>query len=174
MNLKKIKIISIFTTLIITTISHFMYDLFPNTLFSIFFPVNESIWEHMKMLYTSFLINGILEYFIIKKTNIKVNNLIFNSFISSILSIIIYLIIYLPFYYTIGNNEIVIFTTLILDIIIVNIISYFILKNKELNLKKISIILIIITYIIMIYLTYKPPKFSLFIDPVTNTYGIQK
>ena len=33
---------------------HFGYDILPNQVSAIFFPVNESIWEHMKMLFTTF------------------------------------------------------------------------------------------------------------------------
>ena len=43
------------------------------------------------MLYTSFLLNGIIEYFLIKKYNIKVNNFLFNTYLISIISIILYL-----------------------------------------------------------------------------------
>ena len=166
MSLKKIKIISVFTVFILCTITHFLYDLLPNPIFSIFFPVNESIWEHMKMLYTSFLLNGIIEYFLIKKYNIKVNNFLFNTYLISIISIILYLTMYLPFYYTIGNNKIVIFTALILDIIICEIISYFLLKKEEIkNMNFLTIILIILSYIIFTILTYYPLDFSIFNIP---------
>jgi len=166
MSLKKIKIISVFTVFILCTITHFLYDLLPNPIFSIFFPVNESIWEHMKMLYTSFLLNGIIEYFLIKKYNIKVNNFLFNTYLISIISIILYLTMYLPFYYTIGNNKIVIFAALILDIIICEIISYFLLKKEEIkNMNFLTIILIILSYIIFTILTYNPLDFSIFKIP---------
>lgn len=67
MSLKKIKIISIFGIFVLNFISHFLYEWMPNTLFSIFFPVNESIFEHMKMISTSILIYSIIEYIILKK-----------------------------------------------------------------------------------------------------------
>ena len=34
---------------------HFLYDLWPNALTSVFAPVNESVWEHLKLLYWPFL-----------------------------------------------------------------------------------------------------------------------
>ena len=70
MTLKRIKIISIIGTFLLCFLTHFIYNLFPNTLFSIFFPVNESIWEHMKMLFSTILLFGIIEYILIKKFNI--------------------------------------------------------------------------------------------------------
>ena len=34
---------------------HFLYDLWPNPLTAVFAPVNESVWEHLKLLYWPFL-----------------------------------------------------------------------------------------------------------------------
>ena len=34
---------------------HFLYDLWPNPLTVVFAPVNESVWEHLKLLYWPFL-----------------------------------------------------------------------------------------------------------------------
>ena len=34
---------------------HFLYDLWPNSLTAVFAPVNESVWEHLKLLYWPFL-----------------------------------------------------------------------------------------------------------------------
>lgn len=34
---------------------HFLYDLWPNALTAILAPVNESVWEHLKLLYWPFL-----------------------------------------------------------------------------------------------------------------------
>ena len=63
MTLKSIKVLSVFAIFLLCFITHFLYNWFPNTVFSIFFPVNESIWEHMKMMTSSILIWSVLEYF---------------------------------------------------------------------------------------------------------------
>ena len=34
---------------------HFLYDLWPNALTAVLAPVNESVWEHLKLLYWPFL-----------------------------------------------------------------------------------------------------------------------
>ena len=59
--MKKIKIIGIFIIFILSVIFHFLYGIFPNYLFSILFPVNESIWEHMKLIVTSTLVFSIFD-----------------------------------------------------------------------------------------------------------------
>ena len=86
-----------------------MYDIFPNRLFSFLFPVNESIWEHMKLLVTPVLIYSLIEYFIYKKKNIPYNNFILSYAISFIISIVVYLIIYLPVHLIFGHNLLFLF-----------------------------------------------------------------
>ena len=85
MNLKKIKVIATICIFIISFLSHFAYNLFPNIIFSFFFPVNESIWEHMKILFTSTLIYGIVDYYLLKKNNIKFNNFSFQLYFTALL-----------------------------------------------------------------------------------------
>ena len=173
MNLKKSRIISIIGIFILCFISHFVYNLLPCSLTAIFFPVNESIWEHMKMIFTSIIIYGIIDYIILNKYNIKYNNFFLSLFITALISIPIYLIIYLPIFYKIGENMFINIGLMLLVIIITQIISYYILKSKSCKLLNyISIILIIISYIIFGYLTYNPIKSELFFDTQDEKYGI--
>ena len=37
---------------------HFLYDVWPNPLTAVLAPVNESVWEHLKLLYAPFLVCG--------------------------------------------------------------------------------------------------------------------
>ena len=39
---------------------HFLYTLFPSLLTSLIAPVNESLWEHLKLLYWPCLVSGLL------------------------------------------------------------------------------------------------------------------
>lgn len=173
MNLKKLKIISTIGTFALCFLTHFIYNLFPNDIFAIFFPVNESIWEHMKMLYTTILLYGIIEYFLILKFNIKANNYLLNLFITSIISIPLYLVIFLPIYYKFGENMFITLTILFIVIALVNYLNYYLLKTKEIKYSNIlAIILIIITYIIFGYLTHNPIKNDLFFDTEEEKYGI--
>ena len=171
--MKKIKIFIILLSFIFSFPIHFIYDLFPCYFTSIVAPVNESIWEHMKIIYTSILLSSIIEYFIYKKKNIKVNNFILSIPISSILGIILYLIIYLIIDLFIPHNFFVAIFIMLITYIFSNIISYFILNKKEIpNQKELGISLILISYIVFTHLTYYPPKSYLFIDQITNTFGV--
>lgn len=173
MSLKVEKIISCTSIFIICFIFHFVYQLLPNTLFSIFFPVNESIWEHCKLIFTSCIFNGIIEYILLNKFNIKFNNFFMSLSISSISIVPIFLIMYLPLFYKIGPKMYLNIIIMLVSIIISQIVSYFILNMKKVNISKyIFIILIIISYIIFGYLTYNPIKNELFFDTKDEKYGI--
>lgn len=174
MTLKKLKIISFLAVLGLTILFHFLYEWFPNTLFSILFPVNESIWEHMKLLYSGFVIWGIFEYLFLKLFKIKYNNYFYQLFIISISSIILYLVIYLPLYNLFGALLIINISFLIIVIGLEEIFSYYLLKDKDsvTILNKVSIIMIILFYFVFLTLTYNPPKNYLFYDTAHKKYGI--
>lgn len=171
--MKKIILTNTIITFLLCFLTHFLYDWFPNPLFSLFFPVNESIWEHMKMIYTTILLYGILEYFILKKFKFNPSNYLLSIFLKSIFAIPIYLVIFLPLYYNIGENMLITFIILFLTILIVNYIGYKIQINKEISKQKlISVTGIVIIYIIMGILTYKTPHNVLFFDTLEEKYGI--
>ena len=173
MNLKAIKIIGFFVIFLLCFPFHFLYDWLPNSLFSIFFPVNESIWEHMKLIYTSFVFYGIFDYLLLKKNKIVFNNFLIQLFLIPIIAIFIYLIIFIPIYKIIGENMIVSIGLLAIVILIEQILSYFILQYKEIKYQNIiGIIGIILIYIIFGYLTYKPIENYIFYDIVKDKYGI--
>ena len=124
MNLKKIKIISFFGVFALTFLFHFLYEWFPNPVFACLFPVNESIWEHMKLLYSGFFFFSFIEYILIRKNNVKINNYILNTFLVMITTIIVYLIIYLPLYDLIGESMIISIGLLIIIIALAQFFSY--------------------------------------------------
>lgn len=172
--MKKIKAIGVLVIFLLTVLYHFLYEWLPNPVFSVFFPVNESIWEHMKLLYSGFLTWGIIEYFILKHKNIKFANYFSSLFLTMITSIILYLIIYLPIYNLIGENIIISIGLLLIVIIIMTIFNYYLINRKEENsfLNKVSVVLIILGYVVFLSLTYDPPKNYIFYDNVENKYGI--
>ena len=96
MSLKKSRVIAVIGTFVLSFLFHFAYEFLPNFIFSIFFPVNESVWEHMKLLYSSIVFYGIIDYFIGKKFDIDYKNFLFNVCFCSFISILIYLALFLP------------------------------------------------------------------------------
>ena len=171
--MKKIIIINSILTFALCFLTHFLYEWLPNPVFSIFFSVNESIWEHMKMIYTTILIYGIIEYFILKLFRQYYKNYLISIFLKSVIAIPIYLAIYLPLYYNFGENMFITFIILFLTILLVNYIGYKIQKSDTIKYQKLtSIIGIILGYIIFGILTYNTPHNELFFDTQEEKYGI--
>lgn len=175
MNKKTITILRIIIIFLLCFPLHFIYDIFPNTFTSIFFPVNESIWEHMKLPFTSIILTGLLEFGFNQYFHISNKNLWFTTWIGALFSIPLYLIIYLPFYFKIGESMILNLSILLLTIILVNILMYYLSKLSLPNwFHLIGFIGIIVTYFLLAYLTYYPPHHILFYDTMEEKYGISK
>lgn len=169
--MKKIKIFSIFIIFALCFLCHFAYDFMPNFITSIIFPVNESIFEHMKIILTSYLLYSILDYFLLKKYNI--NNFVLQMFLVPFIGIFVYLIIYIPLFNLLGENMFVSISLLFLVIVLEAYLSYKLLNYKHIkNGRILGIIGIIALYFMFGYLTYYPPTNYLFKDFKTNTYGI--
>ena len=74
--MKKVKVFIVIILFVLSFLCHFIYEWFPNVITSVFFPVNESLWEHMKIIYTSTLIGTSIEYLIYRNSTIEYNNLL--------------------------------------------------------------------------------------------------
>lgn len=173
--MKKIKTYGVMISFILSIILHFIYNIMPNTFISIIAPVNESIWEHMKLIVSSSLIFSVIEYIIYKRNNIPFNNFSLSYSISTLLGVIIYLFIYIPLNDILGHKIYIAIILLFLIFILIQIISYYIMNKKKIKYSLIlSILLIVITYFIFYYLTYYPPKINLFYDYLNKQYGIRK
>lgn len=152
-------------------ITHNLYKWFPNDLFAILFPVNESAWEHMKIIYTTSIIYNIFEFFLKHKHN---NSYPFAASITSIFNVLIYLLIYIPLFYIKMDSLIVDLVLLYITLYLSQNLKYRILKHNSQNnlLNYFAIFLIIICFIIFGYFTYNPPKNDFFLDKKSQKYGI--
>ena len=172
-NLIKFQIFSTIFVIILGTILHFTYTWSKtNYLVGLFSAVNESTWEHLKLLFFPMLISTITEYSIFKNT--------FPNFLSSkTIGIITSMLFTVIFFYTytgiIGTNyPFINILTFILSVIIGEYLAYILtINNFTFNKIFFISILIIITISFFIF-TFNPPKINLFKDPLNGSYGIQK
>ena len=157
----------------ISALIHSLYEYLPTFVTSIFVPVNESIWEHMKMIFSSYMLLLLIEWLFYKN---KSNNMISGYVLSSVFNIIIFLILFLSINTLLKEHNIVVtLVVYFITILISNFIKYKI--NKRQNNKLLNKILgfsIILIYGIFTILTYFPLKINLFKDMTTNMYGIYK
>lgn len=133
---------------------HYLYDIVKLPVLRIFLPINESIFEHIKMLFTA---NVIFSLFTREK------NKYLKALVRGVLSCSILLTIYIPLFLNIGENLSLTLTILFISIFISEVITSRIKKySKEINYFSIFIILII--YFSLLCLTDKPLSNFLFQD----------
>ena len=167
-------IINVFLIFGFGFITHNVYKWFPSLITTIF-PVNESLYEHLKMIFITPLIASTILFIIFKIKKIKINNYLLGLFCSTISSIIIFYIFYLPLYSMFGEIMIVTLSVYLLSIILSQIINYYLIKSENNSFLNImSFIMIIISMIILLYFTYNPIRVEFFRDPIENIYGLNK
>ena len=172
MTLKKIKIINVFIVFALSFLWHFLYDWFPSFITSVFFPVNESIWEHMKIIFGVIIFGSCISVFLMNKFKVKYNNLYVEIITKAIVGVIFYLLIFIPLYKLLGENMFISITLMLITYILVEFIGYKILSLEDLNIKILPVILIVLSYILFALLTYYPRHNFLFFDEVNLSYGI--
>lgn len=154
-------------------ILHFLYNWNNQSIIvAPFSAINESIWEHMKLLFFPMFVFALFEKHYIDQTTK-------NFWCIKLIAIVIGTILIPVFYYTINGifgmtpdwiNILIFFVTAA--------ISYFIetqlLVHSTIKCTYPShalFILLLITFLFIIF-TFIPPHIPLFADPITNTYGI--
>lgn len=159
-------------TAVMGTFLHFLFDLTEESVWSaLFSAVNESIWEHMKLLFYPMVIVALAEYFIWGKDY-------YSFWCIKLMGILLGLAVIPIMYYT---------YTGILGISAdwFNITIFFIaaglvywletkLFQKDFSCQLPSVLSVIIIMMIAVaftVLTFTPPHIPLFQDPVTGTYG---
>lgn len=128
----------------------------------------------MKLTFNAYLIFSIIEYIILKRKKIQVNNYLFSVLASSLTCMLSTLVLFYIFYYIIGHNFFLTQTIYLLSIAFGTFISYIVINKtkKELIVDIISLLSILFMEFAFIYLTYNPKYEEIFIDRVTNKIGI--
>lgn len=168
----KFQIFSVIFTWILGTLLHFTYEWSnDNFILAAFSAVNESTWEHLKLVFFPMLITTIIGYFYMGRNNIP------NYLCAKTIGIIVSILFIVIFFYTytgiLGTNFAILdigsfFVAVVLgEYVVMKIITSDFKCNKAISI--ISLIILLLCFIIF---TYFPPKIGLFKDPVTNSYGI--
>ena len=163
--IKRFHIISFMLVSILGTLLHFTYEWSgENTFVGFFSAVNESTWEHLKLIFFPMLLTTVIGYFYIGKEN---ENYICGR-VKGILAGIIFII---SFFYTytgvLGENIAIIdIASFFIGVIIAEIVSYNIINLENYNCNKtISILSLILLFICFIIFTYNAPNLGIFKDP---------
>ena len=171
MTLKKWKVISVFGIFLFSSLLHFIYTWYPNNFTALFFPVNESIWEHNKIIVVSFLIWAIIEKLLLKDKR----NTLWAGFVSGCFCAVLVMLIVTPVFYLIlktKDNIILTFIIFFIAIVISQILNYKILEQSyNPKLEKLAIIGFILVIILNAILAFNPIKVGIFYDYNKMIYG---
>lgn len=167
-----LEIISTIFIIIAGILLHFTFEWSNNnTLVAIFSPVNESVWEHLKLLYYPMLITTIIGYFYQRKKN---NN---NYLCAKTIGIIVSMIFTITFFYTytgiIGTNyAIVDISSFFIAVVLGQYVAYQKMQSTSSCNNKIVIIILVVLYLCFLIFTFFPPHIALFKDSITGMFGI--
>lgn len=168
MNIKKYQILGSIFVVILGTILHFTYNWSnKNIIIGFFSPINESTWEHLKMIITPMIIFSVFEYYLYGK-NME------NFFSIRALSILIGMFSIVCLFYTyfgaLGKNFLILdILIFIVSVFFAYLFSYKFFKKGIFNSNNsnfIGLIFIFILIFAMVYFTSNPINIPLFISPL--------
>lgn len=155
------------------TLSHFLFEWLNSSLIiALFCPVNESVWEHLKLLFFPYFVWTIIEYFFLKEQS--------NYFYSKIKGVMAGSVFIVTFFYTYSGvtgsvNTFIDILSFFMGVAISFIISYEFMRNGKPGSRlqeNISLCIFIFISAVFFIFTFAPPLIPLFEDPQRFTYGI--
>lgn len=170
--LLKFQIFSVIFTWILGTILHFTYEWSnQNAIVAAFSAVNESTWEHLKLLFFPMIITTIIGSFYLKSNDEYKNFLCAKTV--GILSALSFVIV---FFYTytgiIGTNFAVLdIGSFFVGVLLGEYVAYRLMKSSMKCDKLVASIILIILFVCFVSFTYNAPHIGLFRDPVNGIYG---
>lgn len=171
--LKKWEIVGAFWIIIVGSLLHFVYDWSNKSrVIAIFSPVNESLWEHLKLGYWALLFFMLIEYWFVRKHT----NSFFISKTSGILAMSLLILIVFYLYTTIMKRHILVIDigSFIAGAILCQYISFKLMKRNLNNfLNRTGFLIFILIGVAFIFFTFKTPHLDIFKDPSKGIYGIE-
>ena len=171
-SLKHWQIICFIFTAIVGTILHFLYDwLSESILIAPFSSVNESTWEHMKLLFWPTFIFAIVQGILFKERKdfwcVKLRGIL--------LGLILIPIIFYTYNGVIGKSP----DWLNITIYFICAAAAYLYEMQLFNSNRIlckapkrSLAILCLIALLFIIFTFAAPKIGIFKDPITNQYGI--
>ncbi|KAB3532744.1 hypothetical protein F8154_11390 [Alkaliphilus pronyensis] len=157
------ELVGVFIIFVLGTIFHFAYDWLGNIkALGFIFPVNESVWEHLKMVFGPFIIFSVFEYCFINKS---FNKMIVAKTLAIFSACIAIILLHNGYRLILGHHVVIIdIVIFLLSIVFGQFLSYKILSGSHPRMFTIdlSYLCIFLLFVAFIFLTYNPPNIFLF------------
>lgn len=170
-HLKRYTIGGIIFVLITGTLAHFLYDWTENNhLVGLFTPINESIWEHMKLLFFPMLLYSLI---MILKFHRKYPCITSALCFGILLGAFLIPLFYYIYTSVLGKNVFILdISTFVLSIVIAFWLSYKLTLSCRLeSYTPLLSIMICMLFVCFLVFTYHPPKTAIFQDPTISKNG---
>lgn len=173
------EIYGVLFTALAGTLLHFIYEWSGNAVVvGLFAPVNESVWEHIKLLFFPCLLFSVWEYFHASRTPASFLPARTAGLTAGMAAIPLLFYAYTSF---LGTNYLALdITVFLLGILLAFLISALLEKkidaaqaSTHLRLLPLLCAALLLIYLLLFFLfTFRPPKLPLFRDPVSGHFGI--
>lgn len=167
----KFQIFSTLFTMILGTLLHFTFAWSNNNLFVAgFSSINESTWEHLKLLFFPMLLTIIISFFWLENDFPRYLCAKTIGIISAILFTIIFFFTYTGI---LGSNIAFLnIASFFVAVLLGEFITYKVFTSNSFCNSKIAFIALAILLLCFVIFTYFPPQINLFKDPLTGQFGI--
>ena len=173
-NLLAIKLIGAPIIFILGASFHFLYKYGgKKSWMTIISPVNESLWEHLKIGYYPFLIYAFVQVLLLSTVP---QNLLTAEFIGLYSMLACIVVVELIYPAILKRNVLILdFVVFFLAILFGQIVSYLIMTNYgQIIVYEYWIFFVIIFNALLFYIfSFRPPKISIFRDSVDGKYGVK-
>ncbi len=165
--LKKIEITACITACILGVLFHFAYDWTgKNPAAASFFPVNESTWEHLKLIYFPILILSFLEYFFLQPSQRE--KFWTAKLVSTLTGMALTVILFYTYTGVYGKN--VDFLNIIIYFVSMAaayVLSYYLINSggKSIWPESVSFLCFLLLILVFAIFTFYPPDIGLFREP---------
>lgn len=163
-HLFKNNFLSLILVILLGTVSHFVYEYSGRSpVCALFFPVNESIWEHLKLLFFPFLLITIFQY---KKNNSDLASFFYYRFLGVLSGMAATLILFYTYTGIIGKHLLVADILIFIFSVIFSFFMSIYVQKKQLPYptKAVVIFLWILLSVCFFIFTFYPPNIALFLS----------
>lgn len=174
MKVKSLELFGFFGAFALGILLYFAYELSNESQFvALVAPVNNSIWEQLKIPFFSILLYGVIVYLFAKG---EFPNILFAKVISAVVTSLFALMMYFGYTAIMDQHIFLDLLVLLVAIVLGQFLSLGILnvKGHVSGFNFVGLILLLGIMMTFATYTYEPPTHELFKDAETNTYGLGK
>ena len=154
------------------TILHFLYDWTDGSiLVSPFSGVNESTWEHMKLLFWPLFLFALVQRFFFKDQE----NYWCVKLAETLLGLVLIPVLFYTYNGAFGKSpDLINIAIFYVTTLLVFLFEWWVFKNDCLQCKypRLAFAAICLVGVLFVVFTYSPPQIPLFQDPLSGSYGV--